>query len=140
MERITFATIVRSKWIAAKKIIYLGCLRLGTIIENYSCKAFVWTKRAIKYTKYYRVRDFYVHLICDFQSYHDTMVYLVECGNVKDDAKDRERYEDCKFKISAILRAKRRLQLKRRVSSRETLMYLNGYINQERMRDKYKSI
>lgn len=140
MERITFATIVRSKWAAAKKTIYVKVLRLGIAIENYSWKAFVWTKRAIKYTKYHRVRDFYVQLISDFQSYHDTMVYLVECGNVKDDAKDREKYEDCKAKIAAILRAKRRLQLKRRVSSRETLMYLNGYINQERMRDKYQSI
>ncbi len=90
--------------------------------------------------KHYRLRDFYVKLISDFQAYHDTMVYLVEHGNVKEDSLDRERYEDCKVKIAAILRAKKRLQSKRRVSSRETLMYLNGYINQERMRDKYQAI
>ena len=140
MERSTFAIIVRSKWAAAKKTIYVEVLRLGIAIENYSWKAFILARKAIKYTKHYRVRDFYVKLICDFKSYHDTMVYLVECGNIKDDPKDREKYEDCKAKIAAIFRAKKRLQAKRKFSSKETLMYLNGYINQERMRDKYQPI
>ena len=140
MERITFATIVRSNWAAIQKKIYVGCLRLGIAIQIYSWKLFVLARKKVKYMKQYRLREFYVRLISDFQGYHDTIVYLVECGNIKDDPKDRERYDDCKAKIAAILRAKKRLQAKRPVSSKETLMYLNGYINQERMRDKYQSI
>lgn len=138
MERITFADTVRKEWTAVKRRIYVEGNRIGLSIEKNVSKFAVFAKRKAKSTKYYRLRDFYVQLVTDFQLYHDTMVYLVEHGDVKYNEWDRRKYDECKAKISAIIRAKKRLQAKRRLTPRKMLFYLNGYIMQERMRDKYQ--
>ena len=141
MERDTFAVIVREKCANAKRQLYVKSAEAGERIMETCHVLKISTIRKVKYIRgLERLRNFYLYLITEFQNHYDTMTYLVESGNVKDDPYDRSRYEDCKLKIAAILRAKRRIQSKKKLSSRWTLMYLNTHITSQRMAEKYKTI
>ena len=76
-------------------------------------------------------------LIVEFSKQHDEITDLVETGDVKYNAKDKERYEACKARIAVVLRAKRRIQSKNRVSNRSALVYLNNQLSSAPWKQKY---
>ena len=136
MERTTFALIVRKAYAIAMD----EANNLGIMIIVFANKSRIRLKRVYKYANgWTRFRDFYVGLITDFEKYHNEITYLVESGDVKSDPVIRQRYEKCKASISIVLRAKNRVPIKRKISSRSAMAYLNGYITQERHRQKYKT-
>ncbi len=93
-----------------------------------------------KYSRgWVRLRDFHIDLIQDFAQQHHEITHLVETGDVKHNDKDRQKYESCKAKISVILRARRRIHPKNKISNRSALVYLNNQLSNALRKQKYET-
>lgn len=95
-----------------------------------------------KYRKVYkytygkgRVKNFLINNINDFEKDHNYIVCVIENGDVKD---NWERYSSCKNRISAILRANRRMNLMKVTDNKTVQSYLNERAHQRILLKKYE--
>lgn len=128
-QNLIFARIFREKLPALND-------KIGAKVEN-AIKRIV-----LLYRKYYkqatantRTKLFLIENINAFENEHNKIVYLIESNCVK------ERWDEylvIKSRISAILRANRRLNKLKITSNKAVQSYLNDYINQKRFAKKYE--
>ncbi len=85
-----------------------------------------------------RVGNFYIGLIEKFEKYHHRITELIEEGDLVSDLNRRVEYEDCKTKISAVIRAFKRLEKSKLVSRRLKSVHLRGYMFQKRFNTAYQ--
>jgi len=99
-------------------------------------------KVAIKYRKAYkfawgkeRVKKFLMNNISSFERDHQRIVNMIEYGDVKENFNS---YLQCKNRISAVIKATRRLS-SLKVTDNETITsYLNERINRKRFSSKFE--
>ena len=82
-----------------------------------------------------RVKHFLINNIGTFEEEHTVIVNMIENHNVKD---NWERYLQCKNRISAILRANRRMNLLKATDTKTVKSYLNEHITRRRFANKYE--
>jgi hypothetical protein len=82
-----------------------------------------------------RIKRFLINNINDFEKDHNYIVDVIEVGDVKDNL---ERYLACKGRISAILRANRRMNLL--TDNTRMQSYINEYLTRQRFEKKYQQI
>lgn len=107
---------------------------------KYSLKAVMGVVRTYRKTCKYvygkeRVKRFLIGNINSFEQDHNEIVNLIESGDVKE---NWEKYTGCKSRISAILRANRRLNSLKVTNNETVTSYLNEYINRRRFEKKYE--
>lgn len=82
-----------------------------------------------------RIKNFLINNIGSFEREHIVIVNMIEDQNVKE---NWERYLQCKNRISAILRANRRMTSLKATDRKEVQSYLNEYITRRRFAPKYE--
>jgi hypothetical protein len=97
---------------------------------------------ANKYRKTYkfvygkdRVKTFLINNMGAFERDHQKIVSWIENGNVSD---NKESYVECKNRISAVLKATRRLNSLKMTDNITITAYLNEHINRKRFSKKYE--
>ncbi len=82
-----------------------------------------------------RTKRFLMSNISVFEREHNVIVDMIEHGNVKD---NWATYLNCKNRISAILKANRRLNSSKFADSENVKSYLSEYITRRRLEKKYQ--
>jgi hypothetical protein len=82
-----------------------------------------------------RVKKFLISNMGSFERDHQQIVEWIESGNVSDNKKS---YVECKNRISAVLRATRRLNSQKVTDNLTITAYLNEHINSKRFSKKYE--
>lgn len=85
-----------------------------------------------------RVGDFYIGLIEKFEKNHNRITELVEEGLMDLDPKKRFEYENCKSKISAIIRARKRFDKNNLASSRLISFHRQAYMFEKRFKAEHQ--
>ena len=82
-----------------------------------------------------RVKAFLINNLGAFEIDHQKIVNWIENGDVED---NKESYVECKNRISAVLKATRRLNSLKVTDNEKITSYLNEYINRKRFSSRYK--
>ena len=82
-----------------------------------------------------RVKAFLINNLGAFETDHQKIVNWIENGDVED---NKESYVECKNRISAVLKATRRLNSLKVTDNEKITSYLNEYINRKRFSSRYK--
>lgn len=82
-----------------------------------------------------RIKGFLINNIDSFEREHVAIVSMIEDQNVKE---NWERYLQCKSRISAILRANRRMTSLKATDKNDVQSYINEYITHRRFAPKYE--
>ena len=82
-----------------------------------------------------RVKLFLINNIGAFERDHQQLVHWIESGNVNE---NKEAYVKCKNRISAILKATRRLNSLKVTDNERITAYLNEHINRKRFSKRYE--
>jgi|LakMenE01Jun11ns_1017448.scaffolds.fasta_scaffold9955040_2 hypothetical protein len=82
-----------------------------------------------------RVKAFLINNLGAFEIDHQKIVNWIENGDVEE---NKESYVECKNRISAVLRATRRLNSFKLADNITITAYLNEHINRKRFSSRYK--
>lgn len=95
-----------------------------------------------KTSKYVRGKDrtkrFLMRNISAFEKEHYSIVDMIEFGDLRTNSEDRKKYAVCKSRISAILKANRRLNRMKLTNNENVTFALREHINQHRFAKKYE--
>ncbi len=123
-----FASRFREKAQFINELVYRGADTIlkgivGTYRKTYK---YAWGKQ--------RVKSFLISNIDSFEREHIVIVNMIERQNVKENL---ERYLQCKSRISAILRANRRMTSLKATDKNDVQSYINEHITHRRFAPKY---
>lgn len=82
-----------------------------------------------------RTKRFLIGNINAFESEHNKIVYMIENGDVRD---NWDEYLVCKRRVSAIIRANRRLNRMKVTNNENVCSIIHEHINQQRLAKKYE--